>query len=82
MSYKEKQLSANEVKKSLKKIAKDASLSALGRPKSIAQGRGERDAHSGREIKVGPGGRPSSLKSVNNEDGLNSDCLEGDPKAH
>lgn len=40
MSYKEKQLSANEVKKSLKKIAKDASLSALGRSKSIAQGRG------------------------------------------
>lgn len=29
-----------------------------------------------------PEGRPRSLKSVENEDVLNSDCLEGDSHAH
>lgn len=87
--YKEKQLSANEVKESLKKCYQDASLSVLSRPKSIAQGWGrggggaaKRDAHSEEKSRWAPEGRPSSLKNVANEDGLNSDCLEGDSRAH
>lgn len=86
-SYKEKQLSANEVKESLKKkqknnqTAKDASLSVLSRSR-LGVGGLQSVMHIQEERSRGtPEGRTSSLKSVANEDGLNSDCLEGDSKA-
>lgn len=84
--YKEKQLSANEVKESFfflktnKQTAKDASLSVLSR--SRLEGGLQSVMHIQEERSRGtPEGRTSSLKSVANEDGLNSDCLEGDSKA-
>lgn len=74
------------MKESLKKkIAQDASLSVLSRSKSIAQGWGAGQSVvriQEEKSRWAPEGRPSSLKSVNDEDGLSSDCLEGDSKAH